>query len=428
MTTLTRHLPANVSIGELQLSTYEYPLLEDRFRMLERQHRELQDLASAYSEVIRGFSPAASQSIGIDQLQVEAGCEGLRAKALKMDMLRPFLQEAGGLQALVLQFHTMRTLIDKAGGLGELEQFVSDLGSIRDTLDKIRGTQGLDGLALEVKDLLMSHQEHAELRSQVDGPNGLRAKAVRYEKLRQAFAEIPTNTTTHTIHNAPPLTYVRPIEQIESTAVPSSMNPARARLISATPLEVDPDRDLYEAAPLVSVPCKKTGSNNTPFGLPQGQTIAPLMDQDRCSSTLKRKGNGDSTANIPAKRLRVDICGPVHLAINSPSDPLSLNLTTSGNGRAKQAVSGTESISVGPRYPGLSAWKDFIKYSVALWIGAYDTTTAWDAYQSCGLKKDSQISDDLLTLLLGQLVKHTRTTGYSTYETMTPNRDTCILR
>ncbi|UPX09652.1 uncharacterized protein EKO05_0000337 [Ascochyta rabiei] len=293
--------------SELQLSTLEYSALNDRFKRLERQHSDMQDLASAYSEVIRGFSPTEIQNVSIDQLQAEAGHDGLRAKALEADVLRPLIREAGGLQALISQMHATKTLIDKAGGLRELEKFVSDLRTIRDTLDELKGSQGLGGLVSEVRALLAHKQQHVELKSRVDGPNGLRTKAARYEKLIQAVTDVqndtqpwkqnPTASTVSSVRASSSST--QPARSQQSPAGPAAMNPARARLISATPLEADPDRDLYEPVPPVAEPLNKTGSNNTPLGVSQVQPVAS-------SSTLKRKGV-ENTAPSVWKRARVDL-------------------------------------------------------------------------------------------------------------------------
>ena len=299
--------------GELQPPIAEYSALEDRFKELERRHSELQDLTSAYSEVIRGFSPTDGLAVSINQLQAEAGHDGLRMKALETDVLRPLIREAGGLQALISQTHTMRTLIDKAGGLRELEQFVSDLRIIRDTLDELKGPQGLIGLAFEVRDLLKNKQSHTELQSEVDGPKGLRVKAARYDKLMQAFADVQTFTwsqqrnATNNIHNAPSNSHGQSATNHQPPAGSATMNPARARMISATPLEDDPDRDLYEVPPSKAQRCNKTGSNNTPLGTPQVQPTVQLANQTANSSTLKRKGPEDTTSSAPAKRPRVDL-------------------------------------------------------------------------------------------------------------------------
>ena len=303
------------------MSTYEYLSLQNRFKRLERQYGELQDLATAYSEVIRGFSPTEQVTVSIDQLQAEAGRNGLRTKALEADMLRPLIREAGGLQALISQTHTVRALIEKAGGLQELEQFVSDLRTIRDTLDEMTGSQGLGSLASEVRHLLTIKQEHAELGSQVNDASNLKAKAARYERLMQAFTDVQTDIPYHQ-HNAitsnSSSTHAKrgiqsaiaptggPPTEGGSIAVPSTMNPARARLISTTSLEADPDRDLYEATPPVTKPLNKTGSNSTPLGTSQAQSVVQLANQATPFSTLKRKRSNYITSSGP-KLPRVDI-------------------------------------------------------------------------------------------------------------------------
>ncbi|KAF3045133.1 hypothetical protein E8E12_009636 [Didymella heteroderae] len=267
--------------GELQLSNFEYSDLEDRYKRLERQHSGLQDLASAYYEVISGVSATNAQGVSIDQLQAEAGREGLRAKALEADMLKPLVRETGGLQALISQTKAMKKLIDKAGGLRELEIFVTDLRTIRDTLDKLRGSRGLDSLAAEMRDLLQSKRKFDGLASEVDGPYGLRDKAAKYEKLSKAFADVQNTFTPQ-----------------KPSASNAAMNPARARMIFSTPLETDPDRDLYEAPPPVAKPNNRTGSNNTPLGASQDQVP---------ESSLKRKGPESSASSMPAKCPRFDV-------------------------------------------------------------------------------------------------------------------------
>ena len=91
------------------------------------------------------------------------------------------------------------------------------------------------------------------------------------------------------------------------SAVHAAMNPDRARMISATPLEADPDRDLYEAPLPPAKPGKKTGSNDTPLGTPQIQPTAKHSERNEIFSTLKRKGPDDIAPNAPAKRPRVDL-------------------------------------------------------------------------------------------------------------------------
>lgn len=271
-------LIADSVAAQLQLSTFEYSSLEDRFRKLQRQHGDLQDLASAYSEVIHGFSALNSTTVSINQLQVEAGREGLRAKALENDVVRLLVREAGGLQPLTSQVRTIRALIDKAGGPRELEQFVSDLHVIRDTLDELKGSQGLVDLVPVLRDLLVSKHTYAELQSELHGPNGLKARAAKYDKLVQTFTDVQGISSSQ----QPPI-------------CTTAMNPARAQMIAAMPVETDPDRDLYEAKAPVAMPNNKTGSNNTPLGVSQWQPA------------LKRKRSESSASGALAKRPRIDL-------------------------------------------------------------------------------------------------------------------------
>lgn len=447
--------------------------------------------------------------MSIDQLQVEAGRDGLRAKALEADVLRSVVKEAGGLQALIFQMKTMRVLVDKAGGLQELEQFVLDLRTIRDTLDELKGSQGLVDLAPEVRDLLTMKQNYTELQSEVRGPDGLRTKAAKYEKLMQTFTEVQGDTSIQ-----------------QSAGSCTSMNPARAQMISATPLETDPDRDLYEAPPPVAKPNNRTGSNNTPLGTAQAQP------------TLKRKQPESTAASLSAKRPRVDLrrasalvqaslpavsnkstmrsaiqsnatethasivackiqaqpncikgestllgvvgsergmqtaAAPVKIPDWSRSDARLTNVgifSTSGlcsdsstppnqctqlqlgatpgpmgfNARGspfllpEQSGSGsypalqpamTAVLPLDPCYNQLSVWKDYIRHTMAFWVGAPTIPVAWNAYQSYELKKTFQIPGDLLATFAAELSSRIPIAKYSVYEAMMPNHDTCILR
>ncbi|KAJ4323161.1 hypothetical protein N0V94_002047 [Neodidymelliopsis sp. IMI 364377] len=539
----------------LHFPDQEHSLLKDRHKQLERQHHELQDLASAYSEVIRGFSNTNNQPVTIAQLQAEAGRDGLRAKALEADVLRPLISEAGGLQALISQTHTMRAIVCKTGGLRELEQFVSDLRTIRDTLDEIGGSRGLSGLATEVRCILMSQQQHDDLKAQVDGPHGLRAKAAKFDKLMQVFVDVQTNdsyrkhnATTSAIHtaqnicNTPRPSNVQPGVSSQPPAAPAIMNPARARLISTTPLEADPDRDLYEASSPVPAPRNRTGSNNMPLGPARTKHVVQPPEPHSNVSTSKRKGTEIITPDVPAKRPRVDLgrvsalvqasltaatsgsatrasgrpnvtntsvvpagfAGRVQfdrsdsegaVLVKEPEPQVKTSVTslklpdwmrtdvqfgsvgftpapgsgtftsstlpsqgtdldanvraapvpfvtnnlmpspflpglTSESGDLDRATTQVGTLQASWQYPQLSVLRTLFKHPIALWVGSSDgsPTSAWDAYQSYGLKRDAQVPDELLRFLLGELAKYVVDGNIKTYEQMVPNRTTCILR
>lgn len=120
-------------------------------------------------------------------------------------------------------------------------------------------------------------------------------------------------------------------------------------MISAMPLEYDPDRDLYEAPPPVAKPSNKTGSNNTPLGAPQ----------DQPPEALKRKGPENSTSSMPAKRPRVDVGRASALVqaslpagVGSSTDRVAWSSTLSGDRRASisfraQSVKGPASRAPG---------------------------------------------------------------------------------
>lgn len=70
---------AHMKADDLELSLYEYAALEERYRTLSGQHRELRKLAQAYDEIIRGSSGYVEDAASIEQLRADAGREGLRA-------------------------------------------------------------------------------------------------------------------------------------------------------------------------------------------------------------------------------------------------------------------------------------------------------------------------------------------------------------
>lgn len=529
---------ADTFAGELQLSKCEYSALEHRHKRLERQHRELQDLASVYSEIIRGFSAIDSQAVSVDQLQAEAGREGLRVKALEAELLKPIIREVGSLQALISQTNTMRTLIDmlnptqhsKAGGLRELESFVSDLRTIRDTLNRTRDSRGLVGLAAEVQDLIYSKQKLSELASEVGGPSGLREKASKYERLTKAFTDVQNTSTlqrpvaskafangenTSTLH--------RP------AASKATMNPARALMISATPLESDPDRDLYEPPPPVAKSNQRTGPNSTPLGTCQDQppdsslkrkpktsatgesakrprvnidrasalvqsslplTVAvkartqaadsqiaePFLDlsnntnkEGQASSHKARPGSsqpesgsrtiesgGPGTqvhaASMPdwkhANARSVDVgFAPAAGALRYPSPPpgpdveshtdISLrpvrftpvsSQKSRDSGGAWTALQAVAAAQADPHLNPTTIWTDYLRHAIAVWIGFPDASAAWDVSPLCGLKKNPQIPGDLLAYLTERLSRLIPRSKYSTYETLAPSHNSCILR
>lgn len=279
--------------------------------------------------------------VSAEQLRAEAGSEGFRAKALKADILQPLIREAGGLQALVSQIQGMRALVDKVGGLRELEQFVSDLRSIRDTLDEFKGSQGLIGLASEVRDLLQGKQRLIELQSEVDGPHGLRARADGYEKITPAFTDVQTITLS---------------QQLASSSI--AMNPDRARLMSAGGLDDDPDHDLYGAPPPVVQPRNRTGSNKIPLGQHQPQTaVQPANHGLAAVSPLKkRKKPSKTTFDESSKHPRVDLGRASALVQASLSSAASLSVKqVPGQPRAMAHRSGAGMPSVRSGYTNREA-------------------------------------------------------------------------
>jgi hypothetical protein len=288
------------SSGQLQLSIEEYAALEERYRTLSGQHDELRKVASTYNDVINGLSAYEAPVPSIKELHAEAGQEGLRAKALEVDALRPLIREAGGLQALALQAQTMRSLMEQAGGLNELIEMVMDAHMLQLRVADVGGLQGLDNLVSQVNILRFEQREFNELKAIIDGPNGLRVKASKYDILQQALTAVEkasTNSHTQVDHSNAgynSMQTTRSTAQAHRNSILSgasaAIHPARALLLSATPDARDPDRDLYEPQSLGTT-VQNTGSNQIPLGL---------------SRSSKRKYEDELKASV-AKRPRVDI-------------------------------------------------------------------------------------------------------------------------
>jgi hypothetical protein len=295
-------ISANASSGELQLSTYEYVALDERYRTLSSRHNELRKVVSTCNDVIQGSSAHEDPAASIEQLRAEAGCEGLRAKALELDALRPLLRDAGGMQALTLQIQSIRPLVEQAGGLDKLKAMIMDAQMLRLEVAKVGGLQGLDNLVSQVNILRFEQREFNELKAHIDGPNGLRAKALKYDILQQAFTAIeraPTTNHTQVGHLSTGYSstkIARSIAQARQSS-PSSeasagMHPAEALLLSAKSRARNPDRDLYEP--------QAFGNNTT------AQHLGSNHVQIGSSRAGKRKIEDEPKISVE-KRLRVDV-------------------------------------------------------------------------------------------------------------------------
>jgi hypothetical protein len=298
------------------LSTYEYTVLEERYRKLEIKHRKLHKLATTYINVIRGFASQEDVTVSIEQLCAEAGNDGLRAKALEADALTSLVQEVGGLDKFISQSESVQALIDSNGGLQELEDFVDEAHMLRAEVDDVGGLQGLACLVSEVKILRATQHDKGRARVDADEPEVLKVKASKYDRLQQAFA---------TIQNEPNSVdcVQRGFEDISSTTTPTqkvdeatnrkpltsgtatTVHPARARLLSAAPHDRDPNRDLYEAARPFRKPLHKTGSNDVPLG--SARTIRPSLDHSQVEGTLKRRYINEPQADVVTKRPRTNV-------------------------------------------------------------------------------------------------------------------------
>jgi hypothetical protein len=296
----------------LKLSTYEYAALEERYRTLSRQHCELRKLTLAYDDVIHGSSPHEDPTASAEELRAEAGYEGLRAKAREADVLSPIIREAGGLQALISQAKSVQPLIEQAGGLHELKKMVAEAHMLRLRAKDVGGSQSSDYLVSQANTVRSEQWKHAEPRANVVDPNELRAKALKYDMLQQAFTAIEKGHTIDRRQGGHVSGKTASMEATKST-VPDgrraavsepimAMNPDRARLLTTAPSARD--RELYEPRPLKRKASTKTGSNDVPLG--PSRAGRRSIDQVRVNAPKKRHHEIKTQANL-MKRPRVDI-------------------------------------------------------------------------------------------------------------------------
>jgi hypothetical protein len=429
---------------ELQLGSYEYAELEERHRKLSDEHHGLHVLASAYHDIVYGDSSHGEQSPTLPEARAAAGHEGLLAKALEVQILQPSIREAGGLHALVTQMQPVRSLIEQAGGLPELQELVSDTHLLKISVDEVGGLQGLHNLISEAEDLRSKHREYLKWRSLLDGPNGLIARAVKFDRLSQAFTEIHKAPVDFAygrpnlpVANAVVVTRSAPVALVTS-AVLGTVNPARANRIGCVAPRDDPDRDLYEPPPPVQ-PRTKTGSNSEPLGRSVSRLTSnpfrgdyrPAVDrarQDPEHGRLKRELSEDLgiEATVVAKRPRVDVRRASALV------QASLTCTTSENGGGRQprqdqprdATVMPTPVSIVDSRPW-STSMDVMRYPIALWAGATVPPAVPLPNQ---VKKAEHIPEALANYLAGELTKYINDTNVHLWNSIPPNNDTCVLR
>jgi hypothetical protein len=280
-----------------------------------------------YHEVIQGSASYEDADVGIDQLRTEAGREGLRAKAIEAEVLRPIVRDAGGPQALVAQTQSLQKLLERVGGMQKLNEMVLDGQLLRIRVDEVGGVDGLDNFIGRSHLLDIEQQDHSELRAQVLGKHGLRNKARKYDELQKAFAAVEGGSVDERSPDDAPGGIQRsqrnlakprwtkshaskPITQAPrndlSSVVAVKMNPARARLLTSTPPRGDPNRDLYEPKPPARDSSRKTGSNDIPLGRPRNGKLPAEQGLTNAATGMKRK-HEQEPQNIGAKRPRVDI-------------------------------------------------------------------------------------------------------------------------
>lgn len=207
----------------------------------------------------------------------------------------------------------MQSLIEQSGGLHELQELVLDARKLRLRLDAVGGLQGLDHLVSEVNRLRADQQALAEARDNVDGPDGIKAKALKYDMLQQAFVAIQRGHAIDHPQAGPsgtpggvmrPSSVVVPAPNAPVANAVATMNPDRARLLTLAPPDCDPDWDLYEPPPPPHKHKTKTGSNKMPLGQPRNDRQS--NDQEYPMTYSKKRTQQDEPQTNIAKRTRVD--------------------------------------------------------------------------------------------------------------------------
>lgn len=268
------------------------------------------------NDVIYGSSSYEDAAVSIEQLRAEAGHEGLRAKALMADIIRPALRGAGGPPSMVTRAQSVSSLIEEAGGLVELQALVAAAHMLRFRVNDVGGLHGIDNLISQAKQLQGKQQELADLKAQIDQPDGLRATAQKYSRLQQAFLAIETGVPsynaqtsqshTYTLANGSKTSTTSTDEDLSGLKGTAAMNPARARMLSSSKApEQDPDRDLYEPKPFGIKPSISTkGSNHIPLGTPRGRG---RLQNGVSEAPKKRHRDDEERETKVAKRPRIDV-------------------------------------------------------------------------------------------------------------------------
>ncbi|KAL5118413.1 hypothetical protein ACEQ8H_003589 [Pleosporales sp. CAS-2024a] len=326
--------------NQIDLSTYEYADLEDQYRKLSSQHAELKKLTTAYHNVIHGMPSSEKPDASLEQLRAEAGHEGLRAKATELDNLKSIMIDLGGLDTVLELVTTIQDLVEQAGSIETLREIVEDPAKVRVRVSALGGLDGIEHLVSQVNMLKGVQRAFTKYQSACEAPNGIRAKASKYDQLQQAFNAIATGSisdaartkvqssvkkknqpATKKIPNRKPPNLVDPYPKsitkqmvtppstISSSTARSeaaiTMNPERARLLESAPDCKDPDRDLYEPPPPPSLADRKpTKANSIPLGRPRSSR--PLDNGDESDSWRKRKYNGSQLSETTIKRPRID--------------------------------------------------------------------------------------------------------------------------
>lgn len=168
---------------------YEYSLLEQRYRALEKQYFDLQERVYEYEYATWGRRHHETD-INTRQLQKEANDNDLHARLSILGGLMPFMDEGGYVDTVVAKLERLADLGEEAGGENRLRQVVENAQFLRSTIEK---AVGLDNLVKLVNEF--NHESKQEdlqllqyLRKEAGGHDEL-LNVVKIARLLQDFIE-----------------------------------------------------------------------------------------------------------------------------------------------------------------------------------------------------------------------------------------------
>ncbi|KAL6707808.1 hypothetical protein ACN47E_003708 [Coniothyrium glycines] len=442
--------------NDLVIANRDYATLKEQHSELTQQHQDLRNICSAYEEVIQGLRVHQDPFPSIDQLRAEAGYGGFRAKALEADALNPVVCQAGGVQALISFLQSVRPLVEQAGGTDELRDLILEAHLLRIGVDAVGGLHALYNLRHELAALKIKKNEHDQLLEKVNGPNGLISRAQKFDHLVGSFHNIKKESINtdqwhrkhiKTVQAGTVLPDQTPTALQLSTEGLTLINPARASMMSAASLRDDPNRDLYEATPLVSQKkgFTRTGSNKVPLG----RVLSQTQGNDVAQADLSRKrSQQDESMLNSSKRSRIDVeraaaLIQTSLITRSPSGNEKVDKTPHAKMSTTLAPPLPRSLMTGMVVPNQSMSLPAISpvtnasnlsttrtsqvrhYPIAAWTGSSNMPITCSTNE---LKLGAKLPAELSHFLAISLTKFINTENADAWNSIPINDNTCILR